>query len=163
MHTIDHIGILVPDLEAAIARWGVVLQCDFSPIGRYRSAHYVDSADGIPHLHDARFSVSRSRAPYIELLEAVGEGSHAPSRLGVHHFAIRVPRADVEAERQGLGLIAHSREPDGRMHICFTDPAALDGVSLEFVSDFPGPILSDDGSPAWRDPGTGQASLWGPA
>jgi len=163
VQTIDHIGILVPRLEEAIARWSAALGCDFSPIGRYRSEHYVDTADGVPHAHDARFSVSRTTAPYIELLEVTGTGSHGPDRVGFHHLAVRAQSAQDAAEQAGLPLDAHSVGTGDRMHICFTDPDALDGISIEFISDFPGPIFRDDGSPVWRDPLTGRASLWGPA
>lgn len=165
MHTIDHIGILVADLESAILQWSELLGCAFSPIGRYRSTSYVDTVDGAPHPHDARFSVSQATSPYIELLEVYGTGSHAIDRVGFHHLAIRVDNAESESLRvaqHGIRTTAHSREPDGRMHICFTDPHDLNGISLEYISGFPGPIVLDDGSPVWRDPSTGRASLWGP-
>ena len=165
VHTIDHIGILVDDLESAILRWSETLGCEFSPIGRYQSTSYVDTADGAAHAHDARFSVSQTTSPYIELLEVTGTGSHAPDRAGFHHLAIRVESAESESARlalRGIRTAAHSREPDGRMHICFTDARDLDGISLEYISDFPGPIVLDDGSAVWRDPATARASLWGP-
>jgi catechol 2,3-dioxygenase-like lactoylglutathione lyase family enzyme len=162
---VDHIGILVPDLDAAIARWSAATGYTFSPVGRYRTAGYSDESDTTPHAHDARFVLSRETGPAIELLEVTGSGTHGPHRTGIHHLALRVDDAEAQVSRlagHGIAVDAWSREPDGRMHICFSDRAALDGIALEFISNFPGPIVTDDGSPAWRDPATGRASLWGP-
>jgi catechol 2,3-dioxygenase-like lactoylglutathione lyase family enzyme len=161
---IDHVGILVDDLETAIERWSAVTGYSFSPIGRYRTRGYSDESSALPHDHDARFSLSREGAPHIELLEVTGEGSHSARHLGVHHIAMRVHDAAAErtrVEALGYGVDTWNTTPDGRVHICFTERSALDGMALEFISAFPGPIVLDSGEPAWRDPQTGRASLWG--
>ncbi|MET4639838.1 VOC family protein [Mycetocola sp. 2940] len=161
---IDHIGILVPDLESAIEKWERATGYTFSPIARYRTSGYSDDSDVTPHDHNARFAVSREGTPHIELLEAAGTGSHSLARLGPHHLAVRVASAEAEAERVrdlGHDIDTWARMPDGSMHICFTARQVLDGVALEFISEFPGPIVLDDGSLPWRDPETGRASLWG--
>ena len=160
---IDHIGILVADLEAAIARWEAATGYTFSPIGRYRTDGYSDASDTEPHRHDARFAISREGAPQVELLEVTGTGTHSAAHLGPHHLAVRVASAEDEADRVrslGHGIDTWARMPDGAMHICFTQRDAL-GIPLEFISAFPGPIVHDDGSQPWRDPETGRASLWG--
>lgn len=162
---IDHIGILVPDLEAAIAKWSAVTGYTFSPVARYRTDRYVDRSDPQPHFHDTRICFSREGAPYIELMEVTGSGTHGPDQVGVHHFAFR-DVADVEArvaECAALGIRTDGRSEleDGRVHLMFTDKRDLDGARLEFISSLPGPTVADDGSPLWVDPATGRKSFWG--
>lgn len=163
---IDHIGILVPDLEDAIERWSRVTGYTFSPIGRYRTDHYADHTDPEPHFHDARISFSREGTPRIELMEVTGNGTHGPAQVGVHHLAI-MGVADPEARRaelaaDGVEIDGCAFTPDGRILLMFTDKAVLDGVRMEYISPIPGPVVADDGSELWRDPATGRGSLWGP-
>ena len=163
---IDHIGILVPDLEEAIARWSSATGYRFSPIARYRTNRYIDHSDATPHFHDTRISFSFESSPRIELLEVTGTGTHGPSELGVHHLGfmnVENPAGRMQ-ELASFGI-----EEDGRVLdeadnvlLCFTERSALDGVRLEFVSPLPAPTIADDGSALWRDPATGRNSLWGP-
>lgn len=164
--SIEHIGILVPDLEAAIERWSRALGYTFSPIARYRTHRYVDRSDPRPHFHDARISFSREAGPRIELMELTGTGTHGPSELGVHHLAFMDTPDPVARMRElaelGIGEDGRVTDEAGRVLLCFTQPSALDGVRLEFVSPLPAPTVADDGSALWRDPTTGRNSLWGP-
>lgn len=162
---IDHIGILVPDLEAAIARWSGALGYEFSPIGRYRTNLYRDQSNPEPHFHDTRICFSKQGPPYIELLEVTGDGTHALGQAGVHHLGIR-GIDDVAGEIRrcaalGIGEDGHSILEDGRLHLWFTEKSGLDGVRLEFIAPIPGPTVADDGSELWADPVTGLKSLWG--
>jgi catechol 2,3-dioxygenase-like lactoylglutathione lyase family enzyme len=163
---IDHIGILVPDLEAAIERWSSVLGYTFSPIGRYRSDLYVDNSDPEPHFHDTRIAFSKQGPPYIELMSVTGEGTHAASEAGVHHIAFKgiddVPARLGECAALGVREDGRSLMPDGRVHLAFTDKRDLDGLRLEFIAPFPRALVADDGGPLWVDPATGRTSLWGP-
>ena len=163
---IEHIGILVPNLEEAIERWTAITGYTFSPIARYRTQNYSDRNDPTPHFHDARISFSKEGPPRIELMEVTGEGTHGPAQVGVHHFGFP-GTADPEgrlAELAELGVPDDGRAltDDGRILLWFTDKAALDGVRLEYVSPLPGPTVADDGSALWVDPETGRNSLWGP-
>ena len=164
---IDHVGILVPDLEEAIARWEAATGYTFSPIARYRTDRYRDASDPEPHHHDARISFSREGAPRIELMEVTGTGTHGPGELGVHHLGfqnIADPQARMaELAELGIGEDGASFDPEGRTLLCFTDKTALDGVRLELISPLPGPVVADDGSPLPRDPATGRADLWASA
>ncbi|TPX03776.1 VOC family protein, partial [Schumannella luteola] len=162
---IEHIGILVPDLEEAIERWSTVTGYTFSPIGRYRTDRYADHSDATPHHHDARISFSLEGPPRIELMEVTGDGTHGPEQLGIHHLGIQNV-ADPEGRRellaeQGVAIDGCSFDADGRILLMFTDKSFLDGIRVEFISPLPGPLVADDGSPLWRDPVTGKASLWG--
>jgi len=162
---IEHIGILVPDLEEAIERWSAVTGYTFSPIGRYRTERYSDHTDETPHPHDARISFSLEGPPRIELMEVTGNGTHGPDQLGIHHLGIQNV-ADPEGHRKvladkGVMIDGCSYDEEGRILLMFTDKTVLDGIRVEFISPLPGPLVADDGSPLWRDPVTGKASLWG--
>jgi catechol 2,3-dioxygenase-like lactoylglutathione lyase family enzyme len=51
---IDHIGILVPDLEKAIERWSTATGSTFSPIARSRTDRFRDTADPATGRDDVR-------------------------------------------------------------------------------------------------------------
>jgi catechol 2,3-dioxygenase-like lactoylglutathione lyase family enzyme len=162
---IDHIGILVPNLEQAIDKWSTVLGYTFSPIGRYRTPRYADHSNPEPHFHDARISFSKQGPPYIELMEAAGDGTHSLDQLGIHHFGIR--GSDTRARKDelcalGIGVDGESFSEAGDLLLFFTEKGAMDGVRLEYISPLPGPTVADDGSKLWTDPATGRHSLWGP-
>ena len=161
---IDHIGILVPDLEEGIARWSAATGYRFSPIARYRTDRYADHTDLDPHFHDARISFSLEGPPFIELMEATGEGTHGVAELGVHHLGIRGiddPEARlVELAGLGIGRAGVSTDAAGRILLAFTDKAALDGIRIELISPLPGPVVADDGSELPIDPVTGRRDLW---
>jgi catechol 2,3-dioxygenase-like lactoylglutathione lyase family enzyme len=163
---IHHIGILVPDLEAAMDKWGRVLGYSFSPIGRYRTHRYCDHSDPELHFHDARISFSLEGPPHIELMEATGTGTHAAAQLGVHHFGFPgtpdTKARMAELAELGIGADGQSFNADGELLLWFTQKAAMDGVRLEYISPLPGPTVADDGSELWHDPQTGRHNLWGP-
>jgi catechol 2,3-dioxygenase-like lactoylglutathione lyase family enzyme len=162
---IDHIGILVPDLEAAIKRWSAVMGYTFSPIARYRTPSYSDHSNPEPHFHDTRISFSKEGPPYIELLSITGSGTHGPDEAGVHHFGIRgiedVDARIAECAALGIGEDGKSVMPDGRVHLWFTEKRDLDGIRLEFIAPINGPTVADDGAELPIDPETGRNSLWG--
>lgn len=162
---IEHIGILVPDLEEAIGRWSAATGYTFSPIARYRTTRYQDRSDPSSHFHNARISFSREGPPRIELMEVTGSGTHSAEQVGIHHLAftgVEDPEARMEELRAlGFGDDGRSLLEDGRLHLWFTEKEALDGIRLEFVSPAPAPLVADDGSPLPRDPETGGPDLWG--
>lgn len=163
---IEHIGILVPNLEEGIARWSAALGYTFSPVARYRTNHYQDHTEVDPHFHDARISFSQETGPRIELMEVTGHGTHGPSEVGIHHFGflgVADPLTKLaQLEELGVGNDGRALTDDGQVLLCFTDKTALDGIRLEFVSNLVGPTVADDGSELWRDPETGKKSFWGP-
>jgi catechol 2,3-dioxygenase-like lactoylglutathione lyase family enzyme len=160
---IEHIGILVEDLEDGIRRWSAATGYTFSPIARYRTDRYADHTGG-DHHHDARISFSREGSPRIELMEVTGDGTHGPRETGIHHLGfqgIDGPEARVaELARLGVGIDGVSTDEHGRILLCFTDKTALDGIRLELISPLPGPIVADDGTELPRNPETGKADLW---
>lgn len=157
---IDHIGVLVPDLEKGAAEWSRVLGYTFTPVARYKSTRYQDFSDSCKHLHDTRFVFSRGGSPRIELLEVTGSGSHGPDRAGLHHLAITriedLESDEAEARRLGLSVEARNTDEQDRLLLFFTH---LMGVPLEFVSTVPGPVTAEDGSALPVDPVTGRPSI----
>lgn len=162
---IEHIGILVPDLEEAIARWSAATGYTFSPIARYRTSNYTDHT-GPEHFHDARISFSKEGGPRIELMEVTGDGTHGPAETGIHHLGFTGVEDCAgrmrELDERGIGHDGVAYDDEGRILLWFTEKSALDGIRLEFVSPLPGPTVADDGSALWIDPATGRNSLWGP-
>jgi catechol 2,3-dioxygenase-like lactoylglutathione lyase family enzyme len=161
---VHHIGILVADLEAAIARWTEVTGYEFSPIARYKTPCYADQSDPEPHPHDARISFSMQGTPYIELMEFHGEGTHAPAQgEGFHHLGFldypdTMGRLD-EVHALGMRDDGRSIDADGKVILWFTDKRDLNNIRLEYVSTDIQPTVRDDGAPL--DIGEdGKPSLW---
>jgi catechol 2,3-dioxygenase-like lactoylglutathione lyase family enzyme len=161
---IDHIGVLVDDLEQAIEQWSAVTGYTFSPIRRYRTERYVDASDPSQHHHDARIAFSLEGLPKIELMEVTGTGTHGPDERGVHHLAFRgVDDPEGELDRLaalGVGDDGRSIAEDGGLLLCFTRKQDLHGVRLELISTRPGPLVSDSGTPLPIDAATGRPDLW---
>lgn len=161
---IEHIGILVPDLESAIERWEAVTGYTFSPIARYRTARYIDSSDSNQHFHDARISFSLEGPPRIELMEATGRGTHSTEQLGVHHVGFPgtgdPERRRAELAELGVGVDGVSVDEKERILLFFTEKEAMDGLRFEYISPLPGPLVADDGSELPVDPETGRKDLW---
>jgi hypothetical protein len=163
---IEHVGILVADLQDGIERWSRATGYSFSPIVRYRTSRYSDHSSLSPHFHDARISFSKQVRPRIELMEATGHGTHGSTELGIHHLGMtRTPspaKRLMELTRRGFNVDGVVRDEDDEILLWFSDKRQLDGIRLEFISKRPGPLVSDDGSALWADPVTGHPSIWGP-
>lgn len=163
---IDHIGILVADIETATETWSAATGYTFSPIHRYRTDRYSDHSAPEPHRHDARISFSKEGPPYIELMEFHGNGTHSAAQgEGFHHFGI-VDHPDIEGRMRELAALGfrddgQSLDANGRILLWFTNKDDLNGVRLEYVSASPQPIVRDDGSEPHRN-GHGAPTLWGP-
>lgn len=148
---IDHIGVLVENLEEAVAKWTATTGYTFGPIGRYRTELWRDHSNPEPHPHDARIAFSHNGPPYIELMEFHGEGTHgAAEGEGVHHLGfLEFPDVEgkmAELAAKGIGHDGESVDEAGRVILWFTDPSDLNGVRLEFVSTEAQPVVADDGT-----------------
>lgn len=162
---IDHIGILVPNLEEGIERWSRATGYRFSPITRYRTDRYVDRSDPEPHHHDTRTVMSWQGPPYIELLEVAGSGTHGPDQAGFHHIGM-VQDDQEQACAVLRNLAAHGIPDDGRSldeHglplLWFTAPEALDGVRLEIIAPVDQPVVDGQGREIPVDE-TGRPKIW---
>ena len=122
---IDHLGIAVRDLEAAL--------------GIYRALGFeVESVHEVPteKVRAAFLPVGESR---LELLEATEPGSviarFLEKRSGLHHVCLLVEDIDAalaELKAKGVPLIDERPRPGaGGSRVAFVHPRAADGVLLE--------------------------------
>jgi methylmalonyl-CoA/ethylmalonyl-CoA epimerase len=141
-----HVGILVRDLDAAVARYKAL---GFSDIQVLPPNKGVDRTyHGKPIDVTLKQAFIRGTSPLIELMEPVGD---APSPWGdylkehgeaIHHIAYRVPDTAAELEkyrRLGLVEIAQGKWPEGDDHWgtfhYVQDPKG--GAIVEFISRVP--------------------------
>jgi hypothetical protein len=131
-----HIGVIVPDLEAAMVavsaasplRWTSVVETRC----RHRRPHGVDE-------FDLRIAYSRGTAPHVELIEAVPgtifESSGELSRL--HHFGLWIDDLAAESARlEGAGMpcVAALLREDGPPDIAFHENSPRELLELCAVS-----------------------------
>jgi catechol 2,3-dioxygenase-like lactoylglutathione lyase family enzyme len=139
-----HVGILVADLDEAIARWSKALGLRFAPV----MGQEVTVKDPEPHKDTASAAYSLDGPPYIELVQARPTGHlslEANGGEGLHHLGLwAAPHADYVKSPLGVALppvvsiCSFTDEPD----MWLTDRTALNGVTLEMVSDVMRPGLA---------------------
>jgi methylmalonyl-CoA/ethylmalonyl-CoA epimerase len=130
---IDHVGIAVADLDAAIEEYKAALGAD--PIHRE-----VMRDQGV---EEALFQAGTS---YIQLVSALGPDTPVGRFLdrrgeGIHHVGYRV--ADVAAVLQrlrakGVPLVDQAPRPGSRgTTVAFVHPRGFRGVLVELVQEHP--------------------------
>jgi catechol 2,3-dioxygenase-like lactoylglutathione lyase family enzyme len=129
-----HIGVLVNDIDAAIARFSL-LGLSFMEPRTVQVERLVEH--GEEKQLDLRIAFSHQGPPHWELLEAVGDGVYgAHHGEGLHHVAVLA--GDPVARRAGL-LEAGFREvgaqyrDDGSIIVSYLDPADLSGIQIELL------------------------------
>jgi len=126
---IDHVGIAVADLEAAVEEYRRLLGVE--PTHRERLLDQV--------VDEVLFSIGSS---YVQLLGALGSDTPVGRSLatrgpGLHHIAYRV--ADIVAalahlRDEGAQLIDDTPRPGSRnTTIAFVHPRSMEGVLVELV------------------------------
>lgn len=126
--TIDHIGIMVEDLEAALRFYTEVFGLQAGPI---------ESREQPP----IRRCCLRLGDAEIELIEAADPGQTMMQFLphrgpGIYHLGLRTDDVDREAARlraEGVPLIDGVRE-GGEMRVQFVHPDAAQGTMIELVT-----------------------------
>jgi methylmalonyl-CoA/ethylmalonyl-CoA epimerase len=133
LDAIDHVGIAVDDLEAALETYRSAFGVE--PVHRERVA-----SQGV---EEVLFEIGGS---YVQLLGALGPDTPVGRFLerrgaGVHHVAYRV--ADVahaleELRGRGVRLIDEAPRPGSRgTTIAFVHPTSMLGVLVELVQEGP--------------------------
>lgn len=126
---IDHIGIAVPDLDAAIETYRKLGSHDLGPVvdvadQKVRAAMIACGESGIELL-----SPTAPDSPVAKFLEKRGPG--------LHHVAYRVHCIDeamAEVVRQGMRpLTEHWHRGYGGALLCFVHPKDMGGVLVELV------------------------------
>jgi len=125
---VDHIGILVPDIDAALRFYTETLGLSATPVETRTQPPtriaYVDAGTVRLDLVEAE-DPSQTMARYV-----------ARRQPGAYHLGLRV--ADVDAafadlQRRGVPTIDAVREGD-RMRVAFLHPDAAAGVLIELVT-----------------------------
>jgi methylmalonyl-CoA/ethylmalonyl-CoA epimerase len=133
LEKIDHIGIAVPDLEAAVESYRMLFGVEPS----HREAVESDGVETV------MFEVGESR---IELLGSLGEDSQIARFLekrggGIHHVAYGVTNVQENLDRlagEGVRLLdtAPRKGAGGRL-VAFVHPKAVGGVLTELCQPDP--------------------------
>jgi methylmalonyl-CoA/ethylmalonyl-CoA epimerase len=125
---VDHIGILVPDLERAIAFYRDVLGLEVSPI-EDRDAPRIRRA--CVRVGDVDLELIEARDPEQTMMR------YLPHReAGIYHVGLRVADVDsaaAEMRRQGVSLVGDVREGED-MRIQYLHPDAASGTLIELVT-----------------------------
>jgi methylmalonyl-CoA epimerase len=131
MTTLDHIGIAVEDLDAAVELYARVLGLE--PVHRE-----VVAAQGV---EEVLLSAGDS---FVQLLGALGPNTPVGRFIerrgpGVHHVGYRVTDVARELERlraQGVSLVDEVPRPGSRgTTIAFVHPREMGGVLVELVQE----------------------------
>jgi len=127
---IDHVGIIVRDLEKAIRFYNGLLE---QPMILEENQGWISA-------------IIQTESGKLELMQPTSEESPVGKALakrgeGIHHMAIEVDDVQTyldKAEKLGLTLIdKHPRRGSEERMIAFLHPRDLNGVLLEF--NMPGP------------------------
>ncbi|MGE5289173.1 MAG: VOC family protein [Micromonosporaceae bacterium] len=129
-----HTGIVVPDLEKAIARFSDIHDIEFTEPLVYEVPLVEDPE---PHPLEVASVMSRTEPPYYELIQANGDGIFSLANSGqiLYHgvwetdMAVRLDRL----RENGIGIDATFRlDPSSLPHAVFTEPF-LEGTRIEYV------------------------------
>jgi catechol 2,3-dioxygenase-like lactoylglutathione lyase family enzyme len=129
-----HVGILVHDIDEAIARFTEVLGLTFNPPIMLE----VDLGHEGPLVLPVTYS--QEGPPYLELIQMTGAGVFAPGQgEGFHHIGLYVPdMADSLARREGpMGVqVDETFLTEAKtMRTWYSKPSSVHGVRLEFVDE----------------------------
>lgn len=118
-----HVGILVKNIDEAVANFGALLGVKFEP------AHSQQVGTG----ETVRLCYSLQGPPYLELVEMTGAGIWSPDQgEGLHHIGLSDPGVPGRcAAFGGADVIASG--PGGSPLVAITRPAALHGVRVEYL------------------------------
>jgi hypothetical protein len=117
--TLDHVGIVVPDLETAMGDVAAQLGIEFVIVfDDDLPVREPGRADRSIHL---RIAYSPQR-PALELIEAAPGTPWSPDRVGLHHLAFFVDDLPAEGERLGdsCPIEICGRDADGNVPTTFT-------------------------------------------
>jgi methylmalonyl-CoA/ethylmalonyl-CoA epimerase len=129
---LDHVGVVVADLEEAVARYRAVLGLRATAVETY--------GEGL--LRIAFLPCGDQGPTAIELLQPLRPGSSAWEFLrrrgeGIEHVALAVDDLEEELTRlaaSGAGMVDRCPRPGARnTRIAFLDPAAVPGLWAELV------------------------------
>jgi len=129
-YKIDHLGIAVRSLDAALGFYAGVL-------GMEAAARETVAGEKV------NVAMLACGGPRLELLEPIGDDSPIGRFLekrgeGLHHVALRVADLDAAVERlkaAGARLLNEPRQGAGGHVYVFIHPASTGGVLLELIQE----------------------------
>jgi catechol 2,3-dioxygenase-like lactoylglutathione lyase family enzyme len=138
--TYHHVGVLVADMDSAIAWFSEVAGIQFHPPQRMATHGRIDPGefgDEEPHDGVSYLAWSKDGPAYYELAEAKGTGLHSLERhgAGLHHVGIFVQDVDDTLARLGVETEGRVLGPDGRTMVCWTLPSEITGLTIEFLDE----------------------------
>ena len=126
---LDHVGIAVPALDAALARWTLLADHPPGPPEPVRSHRVRVVFLEVGGSHVELLEPSDPESPVAKFLASRGEG--------VHHLAFRVPSVDAALAQvlaRGDRVVDRLARPGARgRRVGFAHPSAFGGVLVEFV------------------------------
>ena len=130
-----HTGIVVPDLEKAVARYSDVFGIEFTEPAVFQIPRLEDPD---PHPAELVAVFSRTAPPYYELIQAAGSGITSAEHAGkILYYGVWEPDMRGRLERlqeQGIGIDAAFRSGPGAVPfalITAVDPVL--GTRIEYV------------------------------
>jgi quinol monooxygenase YgiN/catechol 2,3-dioxygenase-like lactoylglutathione lyase family enzyme len=132
--TFFHCGVVVRDLDEAMARYSKLLGVTFTEKATFHVPRFEDPEG---HPFDVVAVFSREGPPYYELIQASGTGAFserfADQILYVGVWEPDVPGRIERLRQAGVELEAVLKGSDGVPFVCLTKPHALFGARIEFV------------------------------
>lgn len=138
-----HIGLLVADLERAMERYSDVLGVSF--VAPAIAACELQEPWRVEPC-ELRVTYSNQGPPYLELLEAQGDGIYGLHQgEGMHHLGVWEPdcerRVDKLTTAQGMRKEATQFTPEGKIIVAYFYPNHLHGTRLEIVDAARQPMM----------------------
>ncbi|MFJ9038837.1 VOC family protein [Streptomyces sp. NPDC102406] len=139
-----HVGMVVPDIDAAIQRCATVFGVPFTDAAWTESPHQ-EEGDVVHAPFRQRQAISRTREPYIELIEATGDGVFGPSRAGaLMYYACWETDMTSRLARlgsQGFGMDAVMRMGAGADPIAAITSYDDKGIRIELADAAAKPVM----------------------
>jgi catechol 2,3-dioxygenase-like lactoylglutathione lyase family enzyme len=135
IETYFHIGVIVPNLEQAMATYSRILGLTFTQPA-VNTVPILE--DPLPHEQVVHVAFSEDGPPYYELIEASGDGIFsARQEAQILYLGLWEPDMDSRMKllaEQGIGLDAVARAAEGATpDWIITQPDIL-GIRLEYVN-----------------------------
>jgi catechol 2,3-dioxygenase-like lactoylglutathione lyase family enzyme len=139
-----HVGIVVPDLAKAIARFSDVLGIKFAQPATF---HIPRLEDPNPHSAELVAAFSMTAPPYVELIQAAGDGIISVANAGrILYFAVwesdMAKRLEI-LRRQNVGLAALMRMDASSPPFAMITKPDLMGARIEYVGDAARPAIEE--------------------
>jgi catechol 2,3-dioxygenase-like lactoylglutathione lyase family enzyme len=134
-----HVGVLVPDVPAAVKAFEATLGYRFNEPKRLQLYDLEDRIAGTSGPAELLVTYSRTGPLRIELIQSGGSGLYDLALgEGFHH--VGVWEADPEArlrelEAAGQSIDAVLRGRDGSISVFYASPSASSGVRVEYVNE----------------------------